>query len=100
MYKLKVKTIGMLSVSAVLILTLSSCSTFRNRNFDYLREPVTQQPTVQVPQGVNKPAVHPVNVLPAGPNEYAPTERKPMYPPGYDQVLNPKTIPKDTETGS
>ena len=78
---------SLLSLSVLLILTsaLTSCSSaigsskqvFRNREDDYIRQPVTQAPALVTPAGLNPIQTQPVFTVPAGPSSY-PAQAKPV----------------------
>ncbi len=94
---LKIMPLLKASVLAISIFALMGCS-LRNRNFDYLRQPVEQQPALKIPQGVTAPKMQPYATIPPGPSAYpATTQATLLPPPGYAQQFDPKTIPKTTE---
>jgi uncharacterized lipoprotein len=60
---------------------------FRNREFDYLHQSISQRPPLQIPAGVQAPIFETKNILPAGPNQYPIENTVNMTPPGFDQVI-------------
>ncbi len=82
------KFLGLLTLLALSFLlsnTLTGCSTvigsskqvFRNREDDYIRQPVTQTPALVTPTGLNPIQTQPDFTVPTGPSSY-PAQAKPV----------------------
>ncbi len=56
----------------------------RNREYDYMRTAVVQPPQLKIPDGVDKPDLTPVDVLPPGKDKYPPVTKnmEVLKPPG------------------
>ncbi|WP_018298725.1 hypothetical protein [Fangia hongkongensis] len=87
------KRVTALALIATTVVTLAGCSSlgnfFRNRDFDYSRENVTQSKPLEVPKSVSEnPDIHPVLTLPQA-KETSFTTSEPdkaessLLPPGY-----------------
>jgi uncharacterized lipoprotein len=90
-----------LLVSSLLIssIFLSGCATtfnktfnkktgaFRNRELDYLHQPVSQNPALIIPQNIEARNMKPKNTLPAGPMSYPAEDALDMTPPGFNQKI-------------
>jgi uncharacterized lipoprotein len=97
-------TLGLLFCSSIF---LSGCATtfnkktgvFRNRDLDYLHQPIHQSSGLIIPSGVEKPQLNPKNKLPAGPNSYPAESTVDMTPPGFNKnipISAPSSAPKAT----
>lgn len=70
---------------------VSACSTgvFRNRNFDYLKQPVEQLPSMpKTPKGLQDPGFDTYYPIPDGQNSYAPASSVNMLPPEVKHPVN------------
>lgn len=88
-------------------LTLAGCSTiqnsdtFRNRTFDYDREPVNNLPqNLQTPAGLATPSFTPVHVIPAGPDNYPAGNPPIMTPPGFSRQTPIPALPTDAKSSN
>jgi uncharacterized lipoprotein len=76
-------------------LLLSGCATtfngktgvFRNRELDYLHQPVSQRSALIIPNGVQTPKLEPKNMLPTGPTSYPAETSVDLTPPGFSKVI-------------
>ncbi|MCF6807597.1 hypothetical protein L3V79_04235 [Thiotrichales bacterium 19S9-12] len=71
-----------------IVVSVSSCSFFRDRESDYLREPVYQTEGVKVPDQYEKTnTINPALKLPSGQDKYQVAKAMPdnLVPPGYTQ---------------
>ncbi len=83
----------------MLMMMLTGCAQFdkvwHNREYNYLRKPVSQHAPLKTPPGIESIQAHPKYILPAGPDHYAETDKKfDMAPPDLDKLYTPSELKK------
>ncbi|WP_116964398.1 hypothetical protein [Fastidiosibacter lacustris] len=98
---MKLKKIILYSFTIFGVTTLTSCGStsdfFRNRDFDYARQPVEQNKPLEVPKSVSdNPNIHPALVVPEGQTSFTTNEFKQaqsaLLPPNFGSGYNVSLI--------
>lgn len=82
---------------ALLMVTLTGCAQFdkvwHNREYNYLRDSVSQHAELKTPPGLKSIKSQPKYTLPPGPQHYPATRQQfDMAPPGLDKVYTPSEL--------